>query len=295
MAQSEGYSRGDLEGLRRAVESASPDAAMELLVATAHDVDLSAPVEAVIHSSDDLTGLTIAGGIRRHQAWKARGAMVASMTSDRKFVDYFHLGDLAREHLTRANQIAPEYGLAAGLLASLSIDDEPSAKTSAETLIQRATGVPAACYCDVVTGWAAKWGGSQDEMWNSLQRVSGASRPETLALVPRCHWEQQLYTGMFASPADYVARFGEPAPRPDLQEASDTALALDPRHTDPALLRFIDGWFAFAFFNRKAKGRLRQHLKRLGRHVDPTIWLYGSVFLSPTMRFRLARAQAGLF
>ena len=132
-------------------------------------------------------------------------------------------------------------------------------------------------------------------MWNSLQRLSDAGQPETLALVPRCHWEQQLYTEMFASPHDYVAQFGQPAARPDLQEASDAALALDPQHTDPALLRFIDGWFAFAFFNRGAKTRSRRHLKRLGRHVDPTIWLYGSVFLSPAMRFRLARAQAGLF
>lgn len=277
------------------MENASPDAAIEILTAVAHDIEMSAPVEAIIRSPDDLIGLTIAGGFRRHQAWKARGAMVASMTSDRKFLDYFELVDLARKHLAQANQIAPTYGIAAGLLASLSIDGEPSGKTSAERLLQQATGVPAACYCDVVTGWAAKWGGSQDEMWKSLQRLSGPGGLETLALVPRCHWEQQLYTEMFASPHDYVANFGEPAARPDLQGASDRALALNVNHTDPALLRFIDGWFAFAFYNRGAKARMRAHLKRLGRYVDPTIWLYGSVFLSPAMRFRIARAQAGLF
>lgn len=295
MAGNQGYSRRDLETLRRTIESASPDAAIEYIAAIPRDIDPSAPVEAIIQSPDDVTGLTVAGGIRRYQAWKARGAMVASMTSDKRFLAYFDLVEMAREHLGRANQIAPDYGLAAGLLASLSIDGDPSEKTSAEHLIQNANGVPAACYCDVVTGWAAKWGGSQDEMWMSLRRLSGTGRLETLALVPRCHWEQQLYTEMFASPHDYVARFGEPAVRPDLQEASDAALALDARQTDPALLRFIDGWFAFAFFNRGADARSRQHLKRLGRHVDPSIWQYGSVFLSPGMRFRLARARAGLF
>lgn len=277
------------------MNAASPDAAIEILINVADDIDLSAPVEALIRSPDDVIGLTIAGGIRHYQSWKARGAMVASLTSDGKFRAYFELSNLAREHLTRAHQISADYGVAAGLLASLSIDGDPAEKTNAERLLQQATAVPAACYSGVVSGWTEKWGGSQDEMWSSLNRLLDPERPETLALVPRCHWEQQIYTQVFATPHDYVARFGDPPPRPDLQEASARALALDVGRVDPALLRFIDGWFAFAFYNRGAKARMRPHLQRLGRHLDPTIWLYGSVFLSPGMRFRLARAQAGLF
>lgn len=295
MARNLGYSRQDLERLRLEVESATPDAAIAILVGIAHDVDKAAPVEAIIRSDDDLIGLTIAGAIRRFQAWTARGALIATMTPDRRFRSYFELVDLAREHLAAANRLSPGYGLAAGLLASLSIDSEPAEKTSAEGLLRQASGVPAMCYCDVVTGWSEKWGGSQDEMWNSLQRLSDPGNPATLALIPRCHWEQQLHTEVFAAQQDYVARFGAPAERPDLQFASDKALALYASQTDPALLRFIDGWFAFAFFSRGAKLRMKKHLLRLGRHMDPTIWLYGTIFLSPRARFRLARAQVGLF
>lgn len=295
MARDRGYSRQDLERLRREVESASPDAAVAILAGVAHDIDSSAPVEGIIRSNDDTIGLTIAGAIRRFQAWKARGALIAAMTSDNQFHAYFDLAGLAREHLGAANRLAPTYGLAAGLLASLSIDAEPGEKTHAEWLLSQAEGVPAQCYCDVVTGWATKWGGSQDQMWRSLHRLWDPANLATAALIPRCHWEQQLHTEVLSARQDYVARFEDPPERPDLQQASDRALALDPGQVDPALLRFIDGWFAFAFFNRGAKPRMKKHLQRLGRHMDPAIWLYGSIFLSPQARFRLARAQVGLF
>jgi hypothetical protein len=287
------YRRGDWAGLKAYLSSLAPDAAYQQIIDLGFEIPVKASLASLIDGPRDVAGLTIAGGLSRYRAWRLRGGLVAEMTSDESFARYFDELERTFKYLRSALAIDATHGLAAALLASACLDAEAQDKEEAEALMAAATGVPVIGHLELMTAWTAKWGGSQETMWAYLDRNARRSVPGTLALIPRAHWEQKNCFDLASQGKKARGYYKRPAVRAALSAASDESLSA-PADTDPYLLRVADAWFALTLVGAGEAARARRHLQRLGRYIDPTIWHYGLVFITPRMRFAFTRWRAGL-
>jgi hypothetical protein len=289
------YTWADLKALRDLVARSPSDTAWEILVDAAYDVEMGTPIEAIIENESDALGHVIAGIILRYHALRARGARIALHTSARQFRSYVSIGVAARNHLERAVELSPSSGLAIGGLASFGLEEDHDGKAASEALLSRVPDVPATAFCDVLQAWSHKWGGSQDEMWACLHRLWRDDDPRSWAMLARATFEENLFTKYFQTEhknysGGVFARRGPIS----LNEASNAALARSDDHSNPGLMRFVHGWLGRVFWERRDLKRAKSHLLHTKDQMNPTIWVYGSIFLSSAQRFRLAKFQAGV-
>ncbi|MBJ7484592.1 MAG: hypothetical protein JHC99_07825 [Brevundimonas sp.] len=289
------YTRSDLRHLRQAVASTGPDTALEILIAVAHDVKVGAPISEIVEADDDQLGHAIAGAILRQQAFIARGAMVAAMTPSSKFRAYESIGDRAYFHLAKALELRPDDPLSLGVLASFAVEENREGKAASEALVCRSPQVPASSYCDVLQAWSAKWGGSQDEMWQCLKRLWRDDDPRSWAMLARAHFEEWLDRTYLRPAGNYATVSGAQSASMSLNEASDRALATVEDAGKPGLMRFVHGWLGRVYWDRRNLKRAKRHLMKTRSHMDPTIWIYGTIFMNADQRFRLAKLQCGIF
>lgn len=296
MARNDNYSWSDLRRLRDAVAASAPDTALEILSDIAHDVKVGSPISAIVETDDDRLGHTIAGVILRHHAFIARGARIAEHTSDARFSAYATIDERARYHLERAVQLAPDDGLSLGVMASFIVEEPTEGKAAFEALLLQSPTTPAASWCDVLQGWSYKWGGSQDQMWQCLNRLWREDDPRCWALVARATFEEWLYNQVFRPARETHFSLGVPRSAPlSLGEAAERALDTRDDPANPGLMRFVHGWFGRVYWDRRDHKRAKRHLARTRAYMDPTIWIYGSALMSASQRFRLAKLQSGLF
>lgn len=295
MGSRNSYTRADLRSLKDAISRSASDTAWEFLVDAAHDVAVGSPIEAIVEGEDDALGHAIASIILRYHALIARGARIAVHTSSRQFIDYTNLATAALNCAERAVQLAPSSGLAVGSLASFAAEQDLEGKATCEALLLRAPDTPASCYCDVLQAWSHKWGGSQDEMWACLNRLWRDDHPRSWALLARATFEESLYTKYFQPPHQTYSSgmFTRHAPM-SLNEASEAALSQPKDGSNPGLMRYVNGWLGRVYWDRRDFRRAKQHLDLTKDYMNPTIWVYGTVFLTAAQRFKLAKFQSGV-
>lgn len=287
------YRRGDFAGLRARLSSGAPDAVYQAVIDQAFALPVDLPLTGLLAGPDDAIGLTLTGGLLRYRAWRLRGALVAAMTSEERFARYFEALGQAQEALNAALAINSANGLAAALLASACLDADPGDKARAEALLIAAPSAPIIGHLELMTAWTEKWGGSQDEMWAYLDRNVRQAAPGTLALVARAHWEHKNHLELVGAQKKADGYYRREVVRKALVAASDESLAASPS-VDPYRLRAGDCWFALTLVGAGETARARRHFQRLGRYMDPTVWHYGWMFITPSMRFAFNRLRAGL-
>lgn len=287
---------GDWDGLKSSISQMSVHAAHESLRHLAECGGLRAPLGGLAASDQDFLGLTITGAILRYRASRIRGGHLAEVTPDEAMQRYAEVLADALEVLDAALSLRSRDPLAVGFRSSIAVEEDEGGKRTAITRVQEASGdIAAAALGDVLTAWTFKWGMSQPEMWEAFNRLYDPARLSTLALLPQAHWEQQTYHRWFENDGRKAKRYyRSELVRNALAEGSDRAL--DEAHSaDPALLRHIDGWFARVFSDAGNYSRAREHLQRLGRHVNPSIWANGSAWLTTEGRLIWARRRSGLW
>lgn len=290
------FRRSDWTGLKRHVDGLAPQAAYSQIVELAFASPLDSSLDGLIDGPHDVLGRTIAGGIGRYRAKRIRGPRVAGGAADHTLEPYSRRFAEATSQLWAAIAVDPHHGLAAAFLASAAAEFHPEEIDEVETLLVDAAAVPASAFVELLSARTWRRGGSQEDMWAVAERYRAWSRPGTLALVARAHFEQHTFLALFGegptARSQARAYYRGLEVREALIAASEEVLN-PPADADPYALRLADGWLARTLVAAGQGRAARAHLRRLRGHVDPTVWTRG-VGLPPWGNYWLTRVRAAL-
>jgi hypothetical protein len=285
--------RRDWDGLKAQVQALPPESAYTFLRLLGEKAPFDLDVrEASLHDRDSL-GLTIAGALLQGRATRYRGLADASQVSEQQWENYFPVLFEAEESSAAANEIFPQSGLAAAWRMTAAVDSGEEEKDAAEAALLVAREVPVSGFARLLSARTEKWGGSHAAMWKVARTHAERDPPGTLGLIAKAHFEQWLYFSVFDESGQGADRaktyFQRPEVRAELEEASRRVLSI-PDHPDPRNSLYAHNCFACTFHIAGARGWARPHLARIGKHVDPAIWLFGR----PRLELNLARLKSGL-
>ena len=269
--------RQDWDGLVALVRAMPPESAYAALRLLGAAAPLDADLQPLI-ARGAVWDLTIAGALLQGRAMRFRGLGVAEDVTETQWELYIPTLAHAQELLARANAMSPSLGLTAAWRVTAFIDASEEEKDEAEAALRAAVDIPVSGLSRLLSLRTRKWGGSHEAMWRIVREHARADVPPSMALVAKGHFEQWLWFAGFEEDPALAARartyFAEEGVRKDLERAS--AIVLDAAELrDPRALLAADNWFAFAFRNAGLHGQARPHLRRLGRHVDASIWITG--------------------
>ena len=268
----------DWDGLTALVRAMPPESAYVALRLLADAAPLDADVQPLI-ARGTVWDLTIAGALLQGRAMRFRGTGMAEDVTEDQWELYVPTVAHAQDLLAAANAISPSLGLTAAWRVTAFIDASEEEKDQAEAALHAAVDIPVSGLSRLVTLRAARWGGSHEAMWRVVRQHASADVAPSMALVAKGHFEQWLWFTAFEEDPGLAARarsyFAEEAVRKDLEQAS--AIVLEATELrDPRALLMADNWFAFIFRIAGLHGQARPHLRRIGRHVDASIWITGA-------------------
>ena len=284
--------RGDWEGLAAFVDGLSAEAAYVTIRLIGASLPLDADIRPLIASGRPLERM-LAGAILHARAGRVRGMGMAELVSDDQWELYIPTLAHAQELLFEASRLDPDRGLTAAFRLAAFVDSSDEEKDEAELALRAARDVPISGLSRLVTARAKKWGGSHEEMWAVVAHYSESQPPASLGLLAKAHYEQWLYYAVFEEDEEVARKaegyFQSPSVMGELEEASLRVVAA-PDDADPRSIVFADNCFAYTFWTAGGARKARPHLQRMGKYLDPTVWLIER----PRLALNQARLSAWL-